>query len=115
MSLFHQSHNPKVIGSNPVPATNIFKGRSVTYWSAFFYCLEFGESSQKSSRVQRLIPPEGHRFAFILKPKPANLAIQYNRESRYRKAAAFLCLNPYTANCSRQRSHSGVDPTISNR
>ncbi|MDP3535518.1 MAG: hypothetical protein Q8S08_09020, partial [Halomonas sp.] len=26
-----------VIGSNPVPATNILKGRSVTYWSAFFY------------------------------------------------------------------------------
>ncbi len=28
-------HNPKVVGSNPAPAT-IFKGKSVIYWFAFF-------------------------------------------------------------------------------
>ncbi|WP_339809015.1 hypothetical protein, partial [Vreelandella sedimenti] len=36
-----RAHNPKVIGSNPVPATNILKGRSVTYWSAFFVACLF--------------------------------------------------------------------------
>src|SRR5690554_439776 len=31
-----RAHNPKVVGSNPTPATRQNKGESVTYWFAFF-------------------------------------------------------------------------------